>query len=252
MPGEIELFEFEHDSLFMVYKTATGTRVLTKMNLLTDSPGGAVFFDNKFIDLRLDSFTYNPTLVYDAINDVTKVCFKDGFEDTTLQPCVVSLDTLEPGIVEYLNLEFNGGSPVGQRYYVELDGDQTTKSFALGYQYTSEAVMPAFYVLSSERKDTLNIPYITRLSIDSSDSGPFEVTVTSQGREPFSLTLPQTPANLYPTNTLPILRNAQNKVPIMAKGTEVELSMMVSSPFPASLTSLVWEGTYNNKGIRSI
>lgn len=252
MPGDIELFEFEHDSLFVVCKTPTGDRTLNKMNLLTDSPGGALLYEDRFIDLRLDCYTYNPTLVYDAINDITKVCFKDGFNNAELQPCLVSLDPLEPGIVQYLTMQFDNASPVGQKYYVEIDGDQTAKPFALGYQYVASATMPAFYVLSNERKDVLNVPYITRLSIDSSDSGPFEVTVTSQGRNPFSLVLPQTNSNLYPANTLPILRNAQNKIPIMAKGTEVEVLMMVSSPFPASLTSMSWEGTYNNRGIRTI
>jgi hypothetical protein len=252
MPGDVEVFEFEHDTLFVVCKTPTGTRTLNKVNLLTDSPGGALNYNGKFIDLRLDCYTYNPTLVYDAGNDITKVCFKDGFENANLQPCVVSLDPLEPGVVEYLTLQYNAASPVGQKYYVELEGDRTSSSFALGYQYIATAVLPAFYVISNERKDTLNIPYINRLSVDSYESGPFEVTVNSQGRDPFSLALSQTPANLYSANTLPILRNAQNKVPVMAKGSEVEVSMDISSPFPASFTSLTWEGTYNNKGIRSI
>ena len=252
MPGDVDVFEFEHDTLFVVCKTPTGNRILNKINLLTDSPGGALNYSGKFIDLRLDCYTYNPTLVYDAINDITKICFKDGFENANLQPCVVSLDPLDPGVVQYLNLEYDALAPVGERYYVELDGDQTSSSFALGYQYMSTAVLPAFYVISNERKDTLNIPYINRLSVDSYESGPFEVTVNSQGRNPFSLALSQTPSNLYQANTLPILRNAQNKIPIMAKGIEVEVSMDISSPFPASFTSLTWEGTYNNKGIRSI
>jgi hypothetical protein len=93
---------------------------------------------------------------------------------------------------------------------------------------------------------------VNRLSIDSYDSGPFEVTVSSLGRDPFTVNVSQIPANLYPANTLPVLRNAQNKIPIMAKGTEVEVNLQASSPFPSALTSIVWEGTYNNKGIRSI
>jgi hypothetical protein len=219
---------------------------------LTDSPGGALFYDNKFIDLRLDCYTYNPTTVYHAGSDMTRICFKDGTEDSTLQPCLVSLDPLEPGVVQYLNQQYDAAAAVGQKYYVEIEGNQTSKRFALGYQYLSSAVLPAFYVIRDDRKDTLNVPRVNRLSIDSYDSGPFEVTVSSLGRDPFTVNVSQIPANLYPANTLPVLRNAQNKIPIMAKGTEVEVNLQASSPFPSALTSIVWEGTYNNKGIRSI
>jgi hypothetical protein len=47
-----------------------------------------------------------------------------------------------------------------------------------------------------------------------------------------------------------MLRNAQNKVPIMAKGNQVEVEMIADTPFPTALTSITWEGTYNTKGIR--
>jgi hypothetical protein len=253
LPGSINTFDFDHDRLFVVYSTATGSKILCHLNLLTDTPGGALFYDTRFIDLRLDCYTYNPTLIYDSVNDITKVCFKDGTEDANLQPCVVSLDPLEPGVVQYLTQQFDNTAPVGQKYFVELEGDQTSKSFALGYQYTSSATMPAFYVQQQqERKDTLNIPRVHRLSIDSYESGPIEVRVLTQGRDPYTVVVSQTPANLYAANTLPILRNAQNKIPVMAKGTEVEIDLLAPSPFPSSLTSLTWEGTYNNKGIRSI
>jgi len=252
LPGDIDVFEFEHDRLFVVYTTATGNKVLGHVNLLTDSPGGALFYDNKFIDLRLDCYTYNPTTVYHAGSDMTRICFKDATEDSTLQPCLVSLDPLEPGVVQYLTQQYDAAAAVGQKYYIEIEGDQTSKRFALGYQYLSSAVLPAFYVTQNDRKDTLNVPRVNRLSIDSYDSGPFEVTVSSLGRDPFTVNVSQIPANLYPANTLPVLRNAQNKIPIMAKGTEVEVNLQASSPFPSALTSIVWEGTYNNKGIRSI
>lgn len=253
VPGDVDVIDFDHDRLFIVYTTDSGSKILTHVNLLTDSPGGALFFEDRFVDLRLDCFTYNPTLVYDAGTDTTRVCFKEGTEDSNLQPCLVSLDPLEPGVVQYLNQEFDNTAPAGQKYYVEIDGDQTSKPFGLGYQYIASATLPAFYVLQREdRKDTLNIPRVNRMSIDSYESGPFEVTVKAQGRNAYTSVVSQTPANSYPANTLPMLRNAQNKIPVMAKGTEVEIDLLASTPFPSSLTSITWEGTYNNKGIRSL
>jgi len=249
MAGTIAMVEFEHDTMFVVTQQGSN-HVLSKLNLLTDTPGGAVLFEDKYIDLRLDLFDYNPTKVYFAGTDETHICFKDGFNDSTLQPVLVSLDPLEPGVVLELPLETDLAQPVGQRYFVTVEENQTTKKFALGYKYEASAILPAFYFLVSEgRKDTLNIPTINRLSIDSYDSGPYIVKVRADGRAEFSINLPQIVGNLYLANAIPVLRNARNTVPILAKGDQVEVELVADSPFPTALTSITWEGTYNNKGI---
>jgi hypothetical protein len=249
LPGNVVMTEFDHDTLYLVTKH-NSSHVLSKVNLLTDTPGGAVFFEDKYIDLRLDLFDYNPTKVYFAGTDETHVCFKDGFEDTTLQPVVVSLDPLEPGVVQELTLQTDLAQPVGQRYFVSIDGNQTTKKFALGYKYEASAILPAFYYSISEgRKDTLNIPMVNRMSIDSYNSGPYVVNIRASGRNEYSMVLPQIVGNLYPPNTIPVLRNARNTVPVLAKGDQVEIELIADSPFPTALTSITWEGTFNNKGI---
>jgi len=249
-PGIVESMSFDHDLVYLVTKQ-DNAYVLGHINLLTESPGGAVKFEDKFVDLRLDLFDYRPTRVYLAATDETKVCFKDGFENLSEQPVVVSLSPKDPGNALELPMQVDLTAPVGQRYFVLIDGDQTNKRFALGYKYTAEAELPAFYVIQDEgRKDTLNIPTIHRIHLNSYESGPFKVHVNADNRADFSLTLPQEVANLYPANTVPMIRNAQNTIPVMAKGTQVSVSLVADAPFPTAFTSLNWEGTYNNKGIR--
>lgn len=250
VPGIIESIAFDHDLIYLVLKQ-DNAYVLGHINLLTDTPGGAVFFDGKYVDLRLDLFDYNPTLVYDAVNDKTKVCFKDGFENSSQQPVVVSLQKDDPGVMLELPLQTNLASPAGQKYYVLIDGNQTTKKFALGYKYTAEAELPAFYVVQDEgRKDTLNIPIIHRMQVNSYESGPFKVKVETDNRQDFTLDLPQEIANLYAASTVPMVRNAINTIPIMAKGTQVNVTLLADGVFPTAFTSLNWEGTYNNKGVK--
>lgn len=252
VPGIIESIAFDHDIMYLVLKQ-DNAYVLGHVNLLTDTPGGAVLFENKYVDLRLDLFDYNPTLVYDSVNDETKVCFKDGFENTSQQPVVVSLDKDEPGVMLELPLQTNLAAPTGQKYFVKIDGNQTTKPFALGYKYIAEAELPAFYVVQDEgRKDTLNIPIIHRVQVNSYESGPFKVKVEADNREDFSLDLPQEVANLYAASTVPMIRNAVNTIPIMAKGTQVNVTLIADGVFPTAFTSLNWEGTYNNKGVRPL
>lgn len=252
VPGILESIAFDHDIAYLVLKQ-DNAYVLGHINLLTDTPGGAVLFEDRYVDLRLDLFDYNPTLVYDAVNDVTKVCFKDGFENATEQPVVVSLNPEDPGIVLELPLQTNLASPVGQRYYVTLDGNQTANKYALGYKYTAEAELPAFYLTQDEgRKDTLNIPTVHRMQINSYESGPFKVKVEADNRPEFNIDLPQEIANLYAAGTIPMVRNAANTIPIMAKGTQVNVTLVADGVFPTAFTSLNWEGTYNNKGVRTM
>jgi len=250
--GDVEMIEFNHNQLYIVTKQ-DGGYVISHVNLLTETPGGAVFFDGGYVDLRLDLMDYNPTKVYFAGTDTTHVCFKDGFNQANLQPVLVSLDPLNPGYVQEIDLEVDLAQPVGQRYFVEVEGNQSLSKFALGYKYVAQATMPAFFVTNSEgRKDTLNLPMVNRMQIDSYNSGPFNITVDADGRDSFSLDLPQITSNLYLANSVPILRNAQNKVPVMAKGNQVEITLTADSPFPTAFTSLNWEGTYNNRGIKSV
>ena len=249
-PGIIESIAFDHDMVYLVLKQ-DNAYVLGHINLLTDTPGGAVFFDGKYVDLRLDLFDYNPTLIYDSVNDETKVCFKNGFENAAQQPVVVSLDTNDPGVTLELPMQTNLAAPTGQKYYVLIDGNQTTKKFALGYKYIAEAELPAFYVVQDEgRKDTLNIPTVHRIQVNSYESGPFKVKVEADNREEFNLDLPQEVANLYAAGTVPMVRNAINTIPLMAKGTQVNVTLLADGVFPTAFTSLNWEGTYNNKGVR--
>ena len=256
MPGNVEMFEFDHDIMYAVVRmnNSNSQRVLCKMNLLTESPGGAILYNSNFVDVRLDLYDYNPTLVYDSVNNVTRVCFKAGFHDltTTLTPEALLLDDDAPGIRYELPLVTDLTAPVGQQYFLEVPGNMTTSRFALGYQFVAEAGMPSFFVEQDGRKDTLNIPMVHRLLFDSYNSGPFQVRVISEGRPMYEAQLPQIFANQSNANEVPMVRNAQNTVPIMAKGNKTDVIMRCPFPFPTAFTTITWEGTYNNRGIRGI
>ncbi len=248
--SEVETFQFDHDLIYIVLKQENGY-VLGRMNLLTETPGGALIFDDQYVDLRLDLFDYNPTIVYNAGTDRTRICFKDGFESTTAQPVLVTLDADDPGLALELPLETDLTQPTGQKYFVSIPNDQSTSKFAIGYKYVASAELPAFYVTQEEgRKDTLNIPMVYRMTINSYESGPYKVQVEAENRPLFEQTLPQEVANAYPANTVPMVRNARSTVPVMAKGNQVNVTLVADSVFPTSFTSINWEGTYNNRGIR--
>jgi hypothetical protein len=76
--------------------------------------------------------------------------------------------------------------------------------------------------------------------------------IRSEGRDDFSLQLPQINSDYYRANNIPIIRNAQSTVPVMAKGDQFEFELIADSPFQTAFTSIDWEGSYNNKGIQSL
>lgn len=254
LPGEVVTCDFDHDMLYVVLELngSNGQRVLGHVNLLTESPGGAVRYEDTFIDVRLDIYDYDPLMTYDAASDTTRVAFKEGFHDLSASAEIMILDDNEPGIRIVGPIEEDNTLPVGEQFFVRVAGDLTSSRVALGYQYVAEALMPAFYVDSDGRKDTLNVPMVNRIMLDSSNSGPFLVTVSNVGRNPFTLELPQIFANQSNANTLPIVRNAQNRIPVLARGDATEVLMSCPFPLPVSFTSMTWEGTFNNRGLRSL
>jgi hypothetical protein len=250
-PGNLLLSEFAESEGYVAIECDNEV-VLTHMNLLTESPGGAILFEGEYIDLRMDLFDYNPEVAYDAGTDETRIFFKEGAEIASAQPCLVFLTPGDSAYVQYPELEHDAGAPAGQQYYVALPNDETANQFALGYQITSDARLPGFYIKKDKIADELNVPVVHRVRVYSHESGPFEAVLNVPGRNEFTLTLPQITANLTPFNQAPMLRTAENIIPIMAKGKDADLRLVCSAPFPLALVNMTWEGTYNNKGIRSV
>jgi hypothetical protein len=254
LPGTIEFVDFDQDIMYVVTKHGSNY-VLSTVSLLTDTPSESLLFEGQYLDVRLDLFDYNPTLNYNAGTDLTRICFKDGFEDTNEQPVLIFLNPDIAGYFEEQTIQYDAAAAVGQRYFLTVDGNQTTSKFALGYKYEALAQLPAFYFTKDESKgskDTVNIPRISRIKVNSYNSGPYKAVVRSEGRDDFTLELPQINANYYLANNIPIIRNAQSTIPVLAKGDQFEFELIADNPFPTAFTSLDWEGTYDNKGIKSV
>lgn len=255
LPGTIETFDFDQDIMYIITKQGNNY-ILSKVSLLTETPSQSLLFEDQYLDVRLDLFDYNPTCTYDSVANLTHVCFKDGFENTNEQAVLMYLNSDIAGSFEEQTLQYDASKPAGQKYFLTVEGNQTSSKFAIGYKYESIAQLPSFYFVKdnsrTDIKDTLNIPRVSRININSYNSGPYKVTVTAEGRNEFSKQLPQINANYYKANNIPIIRNAQSSVPILAKGNQVEVRLIADSPFPTAFTSIDWEGTYNNKGVSSL
>lgn len=252
LPGAGRFQTVDHDKLFFVTQQENGF-ILSTCTVLSDVDGTAVNNSGIAYEYRVDLFTATPTKAYDAANDVTKVYFKAGSYDTSLTPVVVvNVSTTDKGQVFLPTAATDGTGP-----YVPIPGDHTSSTVILGYAFEMRVKLPRFYVKQGMsdggvRTDTVNIPRVQRVIIESSDSGPFYVKVESLGRSDVTYELPQIIANSYDANTSPLPAVIKNTIPVMAKGTDTSMTIYSETPFPLSFVSMTWQGIYHNRGIREI
>jgi len=253
LPGEIKSFYFENDDLRIVMIPTGQTQpALVKVSLITETTAAPLQFQGVPLDVRLDYYTYVPDKTYDAMTDTTKVFMPEGFGNTTHLVNLIKTGPEDEGFLREDYLTYDSGAPADEQYYLELDGDHTMCNFAMGVKYTSMATLPAFYVYKNEQKDTLNIPTVHRITFDSYNSGPYQVKVEAQGRDEYTLNFPQLTADLSLSGDLPILRNAQNTMPVLCRGDQVDVTILCPYPYPTTINSYNWTGLYNNRGIRAV
>lgn len=252
LPGFGRFQAVDHDKLFFVTEQANGF-ILSTCTVLSDVDGTAVNSSGIAYEYRLDLFSNTPTKVYDAANDLTKVYFKANTYDPALTAvAVVDASSTDKGQVFLPIAATDGTGP-----YLPVPGNQVASNVVIGYAFKMEVGLPRFYVKQAMsdgavRTDTVNIPRVQRVIIESSDSGPFFVKVESLGRSDVTYELPQIIANSYDANTTPLPAVIKNTIPVMAKGTDTSMTIFSETPFPLSFVSMTWQGMYHNRGIREI
>lgn len=252
MPGVGTYQAADHDRLYFVTKQTNGY-ILSTSTILSDVEGTAVNSSGIAYEYRLDLFTKTPTTAYDAVNNITKVYFKDGTYEPSLTPVVVvDASATDKGQVFLPTAATDGTGP-----YVPIPGNQTSSTLTLGYAYQITIKLPRFYVKQalsdgSVRADSVNIPRLHRLILESSDSGPFFVKAEVLGRNDAIYELPQAIANTYLANSTPLPSVIKNTIPLMGKGTDTFVTIYSQTPFPLSFVSMTWQGTYHNRSIRDI
>ena len=98
----------------------------------------------------------------------------------------------------------------------------------------------------------INIPRVHRVVIQSTDSGPFEASVSVKGRTTKTYSFQQTLANSFIANTVPLPEIIDNVIPVYGKGTDSDVTLTSNTPFPLSFIAATWFGLYANRGIQSI
>jgi hypothetical protein len=253
LPGNCLHQSCDQDVLYTVTSQANGI-CLSRISLITDVAGTAVNESGISYEYRLDLFDNSPTLVYDSGSGLTKVFFKAGSYDPALEPIVVVNDDSDERGSIYVNptASSTGG------WHVLIPGNRTgADDVILGYSYEFKLKLPVFYRKQSSsdgrsQADVINIPRVTRMVIQSNDSGPYEATVSLLGRPNKTYYFSQNAANQYLANSPPLPSIVDNTIPIYGKGTDASITIKAKTPFPISLVAATWYGIYSDRGIRAV
>jgi len=168
------------------------------------------------------------------------------FEDEELQ--AFSMGN-EPGRIGDITVDGATGS---------LSGDWTNVDFALGYTFDMRVEFPTIYptkrsgVSGSLEADTRGYLTLNRIKVTLGDSGYYEATLKSFGRDDRIITYESATAGTYLANTASIRSETKLTVPVYDKNTNFNLELSSKHPSPTTLYSMEWEGNYSNLYYRSV
>ena len=248
-PGDIGLFEFTHDTGFVVtYNTETTSYSLGKLEFLDDPDTAPIsIFGRRFVP-RMDNYLYDSDVTVTVETATTKrIAFPAGFYHTGYK--VYLLDASQGNSIQYFEFDVQVSSGV---YYIVVPNRLVATSFLVGLGYEMQVKLPSFYVTQDKRSDRKNVPVVENVYIDMHLSGSLSVLLERVGYDDRTVQIEQPSGDIYLANAPAIVEVDTKPIPVYCRGSQSSLTITASSPLPVSLSSYSWEGHYNNRGIQSL
>ena len=155
----------------------------------------------------------------------------------------------EPGRIGDITVDNTTGS---------LQGDWTDDPIAIGYTFDMRVEFPTIYPTSKSglsgtlQADTRGYLTLNRIKVTLGDSGYYEATLKSFGRDDRVITYESATAGTYLADRASIRDETTLTVPVYDKNTNFNLELSSKHPSPTTLYSMEWEGNYSNKYYRSV
>ena len=248
MPGDVELFDFAHDTAFAVmYNKTSQSHVLSKFEFLDDPNLAAIsIYDRKFVP-RLDYYLFKSELTITEISSDTRIRFPSGMysDANTVYILNASQDS---------SIDFQEATVLqdGTGFYTDVLTSSLSDQFVIGISYEMLVELPSFFVFDEQRSDRRNVPVVENVNLDIQFSGSLDVHIARTGYDTRAITLEQVPADIYLADAPAISRFSTDPIPVYCQGSQAHLTVRSINPLPVSIASYSWEGFYNNRGIQSL
>ena len=202
--------------------------------------GSKLYFDSIFN--TLESHTSND----DKIIALKNVTFTDLVTDTRRLAITDGTGRYAVGSLDGTHVTVSGDwTTTPNEFNNSIDG------YALGYLYDYQVDFPTLYVSTSKgevtRTDVNASLTLHRLNFNFGKVGSYETTLTRLGKDPYTEIYESTDTNLYEASDAPYLEETIKTIPVYERNKNVDITLKSTSPTPATLHSMSWEGDYSTK-----
>ena len=139
---------------------------------------------------------------------------------------------------------------------ITLPGNWTTGDTVFGYMYTMEVKLPKFHVQKVSGEKTVNEErgslVIHRVKPLFGRLGEYQSVVSRTGKVDFTRDFVSSTYDQYLFGDVLVEDEYQGVIPVYEKNNNFNLSIKSTSPLPATLISLTWEGDYSPKYYKNV
>jgi hypothetical protein len=251
MQGNVQFFTVDSDDTYIV-TYQSGQYTLCKANL-TQTPDDAILRadSGQVVQLCLDQYATPSSVTYNATTKVNR-CYLRYKDITGLSPAVIIADPTNTGESGFTVTPTRGSDLTGP--YFEFVGDdysaQASKVY-LGFKYDFDIQLPTiYYQIGENRSDyTANLTVArVKFSVGLSSNVGFKLKAKGQS-EWYDVQSIQD-ADYYLADDVPLNEQTVYTLPIHQRNSNFDLKVFSDSPFPISLTSMMWEGSYSPRFYR--
>ena len=251
MQGNVQFFTVDSDDTYIV-TYQSGQYTLCKANL-TQTPDDAILRadSGQVVQLCLDQYATPSSVSYNATTKVNR-CYLRYKDITGLSPAVIIADPTNTGESGFTVTPTRGSDLTGP--YFEFVGDdysaQASKVY-LGFKYDFDIQLPTiYYQIGENRSDyTANLTVArVKFSVGLSSNVGFKLKAKGQS-EWYDVQSIQD-ADYYLADDVPLNEQTVYTLPIHQRNSNFDLKVFSDSPFPISLTSMMWEGSYSPRFYR--
>ena len=230
----------QDDNLYVVVRNNNKDQLL-KYSIKMDANTFAIAENRVHLDHLMSVTTGSNT--YNATTNKTTFAKPTGIESTN-QLAAYDVDSGDQ-LGRYGLITINGSN-------LEIDGNWSSQTFLIGYQFTMQLDLPTIYYVTREgenfRADTRSSLVLHRAKLGFGPVGLYETTLNRTGRVAYTELFELTGADQYAANTSSVVDdNIIREVPIFDANTNVALTIKSTHPAPATIHNLTWEGAYNTK-----
>jgi hypothetical protein len=250
MAGNVQFMAADSDDMYVV-TYQSGQYTLAKANL-TQTPDDAILrADNgQVLQVCLDLYATANSITYDSVSDTSK-CYLKCKDITALTPAVIIADPNNTGESGYTLTPTRGSDGTGPYFVIPGDWSGQTAKVYLGFKYDFDVQLPRmFYQIGEGISDYTANTTISRVKFSVGLSSNVGFKLKARGSSEWYDIQSIQNADYYLANDVPLNEQTVYTLPIHQRNNNFSLRVFSDSPFPVSLTSMMWEGNYSPRYYR--